>query len=260
MTEYIIDSHAHLDSHKFTDEDRERIISNLENDKVKLVINPCCDINSARTINELSKNNEKIFAMVGTHPHDAKDYSEDVRKEYIEIAKSNSKIVALGEIGLDYHYDFSPRDVQREVFIDQIKLAKQLDLPIVIHSREAFEDVYNILKEHASGMKVLLHSFNETWDECKKFLELGFYISLGGMATFKNAQNLIKVVENVPIERLLLETDAPYLTPHPFRGRTNEPKYTHVVADRIAAMRVEEASYIREMTNKNTLDFFGIEL
>lgn len=258
MKEYIIDSHAHLDSDRF--EDREEIISRFEENKVLAMINPSCDLESALHSIELSKRHDRIYAMVGTHPHEAQYYNIDLREEYKKLAKENKKVVAVGEIGLDYHYDFSPVDKQKETFIDQINLAKELNLPIVIHSREAFEDTYRILKEYAQGMKVLLHSFNETWEQCQLYLDLGFYISLGGMITFKNATNLVKVVENVPIDRLLIETDAPYLTPVPYRGKRNEPKYTHFVSKRIAEMRVEEVSYINEMTNKNTIEFFGLDI
>lgn len=259
MTRYIIDSHAHLDSSKF-EGDRDEIISKLEEENVLCVINPSCDLESALKSVELANKYEKIYAMVGTHPHDAKDYDDNLRKTYKALALENSKVVAVGEIGLDFYYNFSEPDKQKEVFIDQIKLAKELNLPIVIHSREAANETYQILKEHARGMKVLLHSYNEDWDLCKKYLDLGFYISLGGMMTFKTAKNLVKVVENTPIDRILLETDAPYLTPVPHRGKRNEPKYTHFVAKRMAEMRVEDIEYIKEKTNQNTIDFFGLDL
>lgn len=258
MSKYIIDSHAHLDSERF-DEDREDIINRFEEDKILLVINPAVDEESSFKSVEMANTHERMYAMVGAHPHDAKDYTKELREKYKKLALENDKVVAVGEIGLDYHYDFSPVEVQKEVFIDQIYLAKELNLPIVIHSREAVEDTYSILKEHAQGMKVLLHSFNETWEDCKKYLELGFDISLGGMITFKNAKNLIKVVENVPLDRVLLETDAPYLTPVPNRGKRNEPKYTHDTAKRFAEMRVEDLNYIREVTNQNTIRFFDIK-
>ncbi|WP_297376498.1 TatD family hydrolase [uncultured Helcococcus sp.] len=258
MSEYIIDSHAHLCDSRF-DEDRQEIIDNLEKDKVKLVIIPGTDLESSLAAVDLANKNERIYALVGTHPHDAKDYTNETRESYKKLALENKKVLAIGEIGLDYHYEYSPVEKQKEVFIDQIELAKELDLPIVIHSREAFEDTYQILKDYAKGMKVLLHSFNETWEDLTKYLDLDFYISLGGMSTFKNADNLVRVAERVPIDRVFLETDAPYLTPVPHRGKRNEPKYTHFVAERLAKMRVEDLSYIKEETNKNTMKFFGIE-
>lgn len=256
MNEYIIDSHAHLDGDEFFD--RDEIINKFKEDKVYLVINPAVDLDSSEKAIELSKKYKEIYAMVGTHPHEAKYYNESTRDKYKNLLKYE-KVVAVGEIGLDYHYDFSPKNIQKEVFINQIKMARELNKPIVIHSREAFEDTYNILKENALKMKVLLHSFNESWEDCKKYLELGFYISLGGMITFKNAKNLVEVVKKVPIDRLLLETDSPYLTPHPYRGRRNEPKYTHYVAKKVSEIRNLDLSYVREITNKNTLKFFGIK-
>lgn len=258
MSKYIIDSHAHLDNERF-DEDREDIIKRFEEDKILLVINPAVDELSSFKSVEIANKYERMYAMVGTHPHDAKDYTQKLSEKYKKLALENSKVVAIGEIGLDYHYDFSPQDVQKKVFIDQIYLAKELNLPIVIHSRESFEDTYSILKEHAQGMKVLLHSFNETWEDCEKYLELGFYISLGGMITFKNAKNLVKVVEKMPLDRVLLETDSPYLTPVPNRGKRNEPKYTHDTAKRFSEIRVCDLDYIRELTNQNTIRFFDIE-
>lgn len=258
MSKYIIDSHAHLDSERF-EEDRGEIINRFEEDNILLVINPAVDEKSSYKSVELANKYEKMYAMVGTHPHDASDYSKDLREKYKKLALNNEKVLSIGEIGLDYHYDYSPVDVQKKVFIDQILLAKELDLPIVIHSREAFEDTYEILETYAKGMKVLLHSFNETWEDCQKYLELGFYISLGGMVTFKNAKNLIKVVENVPLDKLLLETDSPYLAPVPHRGKRNEPKYTHDTALRIARMRVEDIDNIRNVTNQNSLRFFNIK-
>lgn len=256
MSEYIIDSHAHLTDEKF--EDRDLIIENFEKEKVLAMINPGVDEESSIQAVELANKHKRVFALVGTHPHEAKFYDDNLREKYRKLAVNNDKVVGIGEIGLDYHYEFSPIEKQKEVFIDQIKLAKELDLPIIIHSREAFDDTYNILKKYAVGMKVLLHSFNETWDDCEKYLDLGFYISLGGMLTFKNSKNLIKVVENMPIDRLLLETDSPYLTPAPHRGKRNEPLYTHVVANRIAEMRVEDVSYIKEKTNQNSIEFFDL--
>lgn len=256
MREYIIDSHAHLTDEKF--DDRDDIIENFEKNKVLAMINPGVDEQSSIDAVNLANSHERVFALVGTHPHDAKYYDENLREKYRKLALENDKVVGIGEIGLDYHYEFSPIEKQKEVFIDQIELAKELNLPIIIHSREAVQDTYNILKEYAFGMKVLLHSFNENWEDCKKYLDLGFYISLGGMLTFKNSKNLIRVVENVPIDRLLLETDSPYLTPVPHRGKRNEPLYTHVTANKIAEMRVEEVSYIKEKTNQNSIEFFDL--
>lgn len=258
MTKYVIDSHAHLEGERY-DEDRKDIIARLEEDKVFLVINPAFDLESSIKAGKLAEENDKIYSMVGTHPHDAKDYSKEARDKYIEIAKSNKKVVAVGEIGLDYYYEHSDRGTQKEVFIDQINLAKELDLPIVIHSRDAVEDTYEILSKHAQGMKVLLHAFSESWEVCERYLKLGFKIALGGVVTFKNANKLLKVGENVPLESLLLETDSPYLTPFPYRGKRNQPAYTHYVAEKIAELKGLDADIVRQHAFDNTLEFFSIE-
>jgi len=258
MTQYIIDSHAHLDDEKF-DHDRLELIESLKENKIAAVINPSSDLESARRAVQLSDQFQNIYAMVGTHPHDAKDYNEEVRGEYIELAK-HDKVVAWGEIGLDYYYDNSERSVQRQVFIEQIKLAKDLNLPIVIHTRDAIEDTYDILEKYAKGYKVLIHAFSGSWEICEKFLNLGFYIAIGGVITFKNAKKLLEVGEKIPLDRLLIETDSPYLTPTPYRGKRNEPAYTHYVAEKLAELKGIEVEEVRAAAYKNTVDFFGLDL
>lgn len=258
MTEFIIDSHAHLDDERF-DEDREKIISKLEENKIKAVINPASDLESSQRAVELSKKYSNIFAMVGSHPHEAKYYDDETRNKYIELSKQG-KVVSVGEIGLDYHYDLSDRETQKKVFIDQIDLAKKLNLPIVIHSRDAVEDTYDILSTHAADMKVLLHAFSESWEVCQRYLKLGFKIAMGGVVTFKNARKLLEVGEKIPLENLLIETDSPYLTPTPFRGKRNQPAYTHYVAEKIAELKGIDVSQVRYYAYKNTIDFFGINL
>ena len=258
MTKYIIDSHAHLDHERY-DEDREEIIAKLEENNIKAVINPASDLASSEKAVDLSMKHDNIFAMVGTHPHEAKYYDQATRQAYIDLSKQG-KVVAIGEIGLDYYYEHSEREIQKKVFIDQINLAKELDLPIVIHSRDAVEDTYEILSEHAQGMKVLLHAFSESWEVCQSYLKLGFYIALGGVITFKNARKLLLVGENIPLESLLIETDSPYLTPTPFRGKRNQPAYTHYVAEKIAELKDVDVDLVREHAYKNTLEFFGINI
>lgn len=258
MKDYIIDSHAHLDDERF-DEDRQEIIDNLDNEGIRAVINPSCDIVTARKAVELATNNSNIYAMVGTHPHDAKDYNEETKKEYIDLSK-NKKVVAVGEIGLDYYYDLSDRQIQKEVFIDQIQLAKELGLPIVIHSRDAFEDSYEILSKYGAGHKVLLHAFSGSWEVCQRYLNLGFKIAIGGVITFKNAKKLLEVGEKVPLDSLLLETDSPYLTPTPFRGKRNQPAYTRLVAEKIAELKGIDVEEVTRACYANTVEFFGLDI
>lgn len=259
MKEYIIDSHAHLEGERF-DEDRKEIIANFEKDRIMAMVNPAFDLDSSKKAVKLANENEGIFALVGTHPHDAKYYNQETRNEYKRLALENEKVVGIGEIGLDYHYDNSERNIQREVFIDQIKLARELKMPIIIHSRDAVEDTYEILSTHAVGMKVLMHAFSESWEVCERYLKLGFYIALGGVITFKNANKLLKVGKNIPINKLMLETDSPYLTPMPYRGKRNQPAYTHYVAEKIGELKEIDPNEVRKITTENTLEFFGIEL
>lgn len=259
MVEYIIDSHAHLDDERF-EEDRDRLIKSFEEDRVLLVVNPAVDLKSSQRAVELANENKRIFAMVGSHPDEIGYFNEKTRDFYIKLAKNNSKVVAVGEIGLDYHWDTWPREDQKRVFIEQIEMARDLNLPIVIHSRDAIEDTYEILKKHAGGMKVLLHAFSESWEVCQRYLKLGFYIALGGVVTFKNANKLLKVAENIPLESLLLETDSPYLTPMPYRGKRNQPKYVHYVAKKIGELKNVDPDLVRKVTAENAKNFFGLNI
>lgn len=254
----IIDSHAHLDDPRF-DYDRDDVINNFMEDGITCIINPSSDLESSRASFELAKMYEDIYACLGTHPHEAKYYNDSVEEEYRKMAKFD-KVVGIGEIGLDYHYDYSPRDVQKEVFIRQIKLARELNLPIVIHSRDAANDTYDILEEYARGMKVMLHAFSEDLDFMDKYIKLGYYISLGGLVTFKNASKTREVGKNVPLDRLLLETDSPYLTPEPFRGRRNQPKYIKYIAKKIGELKGMKGREIIDIGHKNAKEFFNLPI
>lgn len=252
----LIDSHCHLDDERF-DDDREEVINSLYENNIEYVINPGSDLESSKASFELSQIHDQIYACVGTHPHEATFYTTEVEKEYLKMSE-NKKVVGIGEIGLDYHYDNSPRDIQKDVFIRQIKLAKSLDLPIVIHSRDASGDTLEILKKEASGMKVMLHAFSESLEIMREYLKLGFYISMGGVVTFKNAKKAKEAMKEVPLERLLIETDSPYLTPEPFRGRRNNPTYVKYVAKEIAKLKGISLKEISQITTENAKDFFGI--
>ena len=252
----LIDSHAHLDDEKF-DEDREEVISSLKNNGVEFVINPASDLESSKNAVRLANKYENIYACIGNHPHEAKLYNDEVEDEYIELSK-NKKVVAIGEIGLDYHYDNSPRDIQRDVFIRQIELAKKLNLPIVIHSRDAVGDTLEILEEYGKDMKVMIHAYSESVEVLRNYLKLGFYISIGGVVTFKNARKVKESVIELPLDRLLIETDSPYLTPEPYRGKRNEPKYTKYVAMKLSELMEINVEKIIEASNMNAKKFFGI--
>lgn len=255
----MIDSHAHLDDEKF-DLDRDELIENLKQNGIDLVFNIGADIESSRNSVALSKEYENVYAAVGIHPHDAKTYSEEIETELIELSKAE-KVVAIGEIGLDYYYDLSPRDVQKEVFKRQIELANSLNLPIVIHSRDAHKDTFDILKEAHEKypeMRVLIHCYSSSVELMHEYMKLGFYIALGGAVTFKNSVTPKKIAQEVPIDRLLLETDSPYMTPVPYRGKRNEPMYVKYVADLIAEIRGISVEELIRHTDKNTKEFYGI--
>ncbi|QIB27787.1 TatD family hydrolase [Caloranaerobacter azorensis] len=253
----LIDSHAHLDDKRF-DKDRDKIIKNLKDNDVSIVINPGADLASSIKAVALAEEYENIYAAVGIHPHDAKTMDEDT----IEVLKSllkKDKVIAVGEIGLDYHYDFSPRDVQKKWFREQIKLAKEFNLPIIVHDREAHKDVYDILREEQDGtLRGVLHCFSGSVEMAKEYIKMGFYISFAGPITFKNAKTSKEVAKAIDINRILIETDSPYLTPHPHRGKRNEPLYVRYVAAMIAELKGMTIEEVARITAENTKKLFNI--
>ena len=192
------------------------------------------------------------------HPHAAKEMDENSLAEIEKLAK-NKKVLAIGEIGLDYHYDNSPRDIQRKCFREQIGLAKKLGLPIVVHSREADEDILQILKEEREGLRAVIHCFSSDRAQLKAYLELGFYIAIGGPVTFKKTDELKEAARIVPLDKLLVETDAPYLAPTPYRGKRNEPIFVKETAKLIAELKGITLEDLALQTNKNTKEIFKID-
>ena len=237
----LIDSHTHLDMAHF-DADRDEVIARARKAGVTAILTLGVDGASSQRAVALAQQYEGIFAAVGIHPHEAKQATPEVYKTLMALARERerNRIIAWGEIGLDYHYDHSPRDVQRREFCRQIRMARELDLPVCIHSREAHDDVLAILDEEmAADVGVVMHCFSGDEQVARRCLDLGFYISFAGPVTFTNARRLPAVVPLVPDNRLLIETDAPYLSPHPWRGREhrNEPARVAVIADRLAEIR-----------------------
>jgi len=254
----MIDSHVHLDDEAF-DEDRDELIKNLNENGIEIVVNNSSDLSSSENSVKLANKYENIYASIGVHPHEAESYNDDVEKKLIELSK-NKKVVAIGEIGLDYYYDNSPRDIQREVFKKQIALAAKLKKNIVIHSRDASEETFEILKEAHEKYEfvALIHCFSQSVEMMEKYLKMGDYIALGGAVTFKNSKTPKEVAKKVDLERLLLETDCPYMTPVPYRGKRNEPKYVKFTCNYIADLRQIESSELEKITAANTKRFFGI--
>lgn len=250
-----IDTHIHLDDERFQ-EDLEEVLARAQAARVSYLINVGYDLPSSRRSVGLADTYSHIYAVVGMHPHDSKEAAEETYNELRELAK-NKKVVALGEMGLDYYWDNSPRDIQQQVFRQQIRLAKELKLPIVIHDRDAHGDIMQILREEqAQEVGGVLHCFSGSKEMAEICLKMNFYLSFGGPLTFKNARKLVEVVQNIPLDRILIETDCPYLTPHPFRGKRNEPSNVVLVAEKIADLRNETIEKIGEITTENARKVF----
>ncbi len=251
----IFDSHAHYDSERYA-EDRDSVLSQMPENGICAILNCASDIESAYKSTELSEKYPFIYAAVGVHPHEAEDVSEDYISVLRELSK-HEKVVAIGEIGLDYHYDFSPRDIQKKVLCEQIELAQELDLPVVLHDREAHGDMYEILEKYAP-VKGVMHCFSGSVELMKQSVKLGLYIGLGGAVTFKNARVPLEVAEAVPLDRLLLETDAPYMTPVPYRSKRNDSKYIVLVAEKIAEVRGITAEEVLSAAEENARRLFDL--
>ena len=254
MYRNIFDTHAHYDDSRF-DEDRNELLSSLSSDCVSNIINCGCDLKSSLASIELAEKHPFVYAAIGVHPHEAEETAdEDLIK--IKELYSHEKVIAVGEIGLDYFYDFSPREKQIEVFRKQIITANELDLPVIIHDRDAHEDTMNILKELKP--KGVVHCFSGSAEMAKEILKLGLYIGIGGAVTFKNARKPVEVVEMLPLDRLLLETDAPYMTPVPFRGKRCDSSHIAFTAEKIAEIKGIDAQELIDRCTENAKALFGI--
>lgn len=255
-TKYV-DSHAHLDDDRFND-DRNELINSLKNNGIDLVLNPGADLKSSKNAVNIANKYKNIYAAVGCHPHDSKFMTYETIEIFKEYTK-NEKVVGIGEIGLDYYYDNSDREVQKKWFREQIKLAKEVDLPYIVHDRDAHEDVYRIIKEeHYDGTRGIIHCFSSSVEMAKEFIKLGFMISLGGPVTFKKAKTPKLVAKEIPLEYLLIETDSPYLTPVPYRGKRNEPSYVKYVAEEIAMIKNLPVEVVAEQTKENFKKLFKL--
>ena len=252
-----IDSHSHLDDERF-DQDRDILIKSLKERQVDIAINIGADLQTSINSVELANKYDNIYAVVGVHPHSASEVTEETLDIFREMSK-NDKVVAIGEIGLDFYYDNSPRDVQRKWFKEQLKLAKELGLPVVIHSREASQETFDTIKEAQDGsLRGVMHCYSGSVEMAKEYIKLGFYISIGGPVTFKNARVVGEVAEALPLDKLLIETDCPYLTPEPYRGKRNEPMYVRYVAEKIAEIRNISVEELAKATSTNAKKLFGI--
>ncbi len=254
----LIDSHAHLDDRRFQ-KDIDKVLERAKRAGVGKIIHVGFDKQSSINAYKMAEKYENIYAVVGVHPHDAKDLDDDLLEFLYDIARTKNKIVAIGEIGLDYYRNLSPKDQQKKAFVRQIALAKELNLPIVIHDRDAHGDTVKIMKEErASRTGGVLHCFSGSWEMARQCIEMGFYISFAGPVTFSNARRILDVIASTPLERILVETDCPYLTPEPHRGRRNEPAYVKHVAEKIAEVKGVSFEEIARITTANTKEAFNI--
>ena len=246
----IFESHAHFDDEQFA-QDREAVIKKVRAAGVGLIINAASSMNSSRISLELAKSHEIIYSSVGVHPHDVQEMKES-DLELLLAMTAFPKVVAIGEVGLDYYYDNVPAEIQKLWFRQQIKLAVDLDMPLIIHSREASKDTFDILHENnAQSVGGVIHCFSGSVQTAKKYTELGYYIGIGGVITFKNAKKLKEVVKAIPLDHLLVETDAPYLSPEPYRGKRNDSSYIPHIIEEIAKIKGISAKEVEDATWKN---------
>ena len=252
----LIDSHAHIDDDRF-DADRDEVLSRARAAGVDLIVNIGADMASSSRSVALAEQYPQIYATVGMHPHDAKDMQEQDYQQLVRWA-AHPKVVAIGEIGLDYHYDLSPRPVQKEVFLRQLDLARKTGKPFIIHEREAHADMLDIIRHAARGLNGVFHCFSGSVETAREYLKMGFYISVAGPVTFPKSVKTREVAKAVPLDRLLVETDSPYLTPHPYRGKRNEPAYVRLVATEIANLRNISLEDLAAATTANVRRLFNI--
>lgn len=246
----LTDSHCHLNSKDF-DADREEVIARALDSGVSHMV-AIDDV-------ELADRHDAFFATVGVHPHEASKADHASLARVRDLAHNHAKVIAVGEIGLDYHYDFSPRERQREVFTEQIKIAGEAGLPIVIHTREAWDDTFELIERHWSpfGIPGVMHCFTGGPTEARRCLQLGFFLSFAGIVTFPKSLDIQQAAREAPDDRILIETDAPYLAPAPKRGKRNEPAFVVHTAAKLAALRESSAEKVAELTTKNFERVFG---
>ncbi|MDD5603406.1 MAG: TatD family hydrolase [Eubacteriales bacterium] len=253
----IYDTHAHYDDSSF-DEDRYSVIEGLRAKGIGCVVNISADMLSIRESIALAEKYEFFYSSVGIHPHNAEEYNAE-NEALLYGFSNNEKVKAIGEIGLDYHYDHPARDIQKKVFAAQLDIAAKTGLPVIIHDREAHEDVLNIIREKAEGLSgVVFHCYSGSVEMAKELFKMGFYISIGGALTFKNSRKLPEVVSFMPLDRIMLETDCPYLAPDPYRGKRNDSGYLYLTARKISEIKGISYEETAAATTENAIKFFGL--
>ena len=252
----IFETHAHYDDEQF-DLDREELLSSMPEQGVGTIVNVSATYESCRRVVDLVQKYPFMYAAVGIHPDEVGSLNEERFQQMKELCKQE-KVVAVGEIGLDYYWDNESHDVQKEWFVRQLDLARELNLPVLIHSREAAADTMEIMKEHGQGLRGVIHCYSYSKEQAKEYVKMGYYIGVGGVVTFKNARKLKETVEEIPLTSIVLETDCPYLAPVPFRGKRNNSSYIKYVAEEIAEIKGISYEAVVEQTEKNARDMYNL--
>ena len=253
----LFDTHAHMDDRAF-EADRAELMASLADTGISLVMNPGCSLDSSRNVDKLTKAYPWLYGAVGSHPDACDEVNDAVIDEYRMLCKQNPKIKAIGEIGLDYHYEDIPRHIQQRAFRMQMALAAELGLPAIVHERDAHADGMAIVSEF-SEVTGVFHCYSGSLEMANWLIDRGWYIGFTGVLTFKNARKAIEVAASIPLERLVLETDCPYMAPEPFRGKRNHPGYLYRMAERLADIRGLSVEEIHRITTENGKRLYGIE-
>ena len=255
----IIDSHCHLDYSNLYNQ-LDEVVRRAENNDVKYLLSICTTTESFEKIKLIVEKYKNIFGTFGIHPHETEKYTNIDKKYIIEAKSKNEKIIGIGETGLDYYYNHSDKNIQKNSFIEHIQAASELNIPVIVHSRNAENDTYEILRSEGKNLnlKVLIHCFTGTAEFARKLLDLNCYISVSGIITFKNSTDLINAVSKIPIEKLLVETDSPYLAPIPYRGKSNEPSYIVETINKLSQIKNISKEKVVTNTTNNFKNLFGI--
>jgi TatD DNase family protein len=251
------DTHAHYDDKRFND-DRDVLLEQMNAAGVAIILNAASSLRSTRFSLELAEKYPFIYASVGVHPHDSKSMTDETISALEELLL-HQKAVAVGEIGLDFHYDFSPRDIQKRRFREQLELARRAKKPVIIHERESLIDTLNIIRDY-HDLTGVFHCFSGSWETAKTILDMGWYLSFTGVITFSNARRAPEVIGKMPLDRIMLETDCPYLAPEPMRGRRNSSLYLPYIAEKVAEIRSMAVEEVAAVTMENGQRFFGIRM
>ena len=252
----LFDTHAHLHDPAF-DPDREELMAGLADKGIGYVMNAGCSLESSKDIIQMAENYPWLYASVGSHPDSADEVNEDVIEEYRQLCR-HEKVKAIGEIGLDYYYEDIPREIQKNAFRMQMALAQEVDLPVIIHEREAHDDGMRIVKEFPK-VKGVFHCYSGSAEMARQLVNMGWYIGFTGVLTFKNARKAIETAASIPLDRIVLETDCPYMAPEPFRGKRNDPGYIYRMAEKLAEIRGLSVEEIQAITTENGKRLYRIE-